>query len=224
MDLALDILRTTVESPWVYLLVFVITGLDSLLPIVPAETVLITAATYAGAGASGPNPVGLVLAAAIGALIGDFAAHLVGRGGGSLVLRLTRSPRVAQLFERTEGMFARRGGSMLIAGRFVPGGRTATTLSSGVLKYPYARFLAFDGAGCVAWALYSAGIGLLGGVVFKDQPLLGVGMGIGFALVVTGVAEITRRLLARGSARADGVRTTHRAGPDWTAPAVDVAS
>ncbi|MDN6748476.1 MAG: hypothetical protein L0L93_16000, partial [Brevibacterium sp.] len=93
MDLALDILRTTVESPWVYLLVFVIAGLDSLVPIVPSETVLIAAAAYAAAGT--PNPVGLMLAAAVGALIGDFAAHLVGRGGGSLVHRSTRSPRVS---------------------------------------------------------------------------------------------------------------------------------
>lgn len=222
MDLALDILRTTVESPWVYLLVFVIAGLDSLLPIVPSETVLITAATYAASGA--PNPVGLVLAAATGALIGDFAAHLVGRGGGSLALRLTRSPRVAQLFERTEGMFARRGGSVLIAGRFVPGGRTATTVISGVLKYPYARFLTFDAAGCVAWSLCSIGIGLLGGAVFEDQPLLGVGTGIGIALVVTGVAEVTRRFVARRKTRADGGRTAHRAAPDWTVPTIDVAS
>ncbi|GAA1939968.1 VTT domain-containing protein [Brevibacterium antiquum] len=222
MDFAFDILAATLESPWVYLLVFIIAGLDSLFPIVPSETVLITAAAYAATGT--PNPVGLLLAGAIGALTGDFAAHLVGRGGGSLASRWARRPRARRLLERTEEIFARRGGTVLIAGRFVPGGRTATTVTSGMLKYPIPRFLAFDAAGCLAWALYSTGIGLLSGVLFEDQPLLGVGLGIGIALTITGVAELTRRLLARRKARSDGDLTPHRDSADWTAPAVDVAS
>ncbi|PCC57751.1 hypothetical protein CIK58_05210 [Brevibacterium aurantiacum] len=221
MDLALDILRTTVESPWVYLLVFVIAGMDSLFPIVPSETVLITAAAYAAAGI--PSPLGLLLAAVVGALIGDFAAHLVGRGGGSLVQRWTRSSRAKRLLAHTEEIFARRGGVVLIAGRFIPGGRSATTLSSGILKYPRTRFLIFDALGCLAWAIYSIGVGLLGGVLFEDQPLLGVGLGIGIALAITGVAELTRRLLARRKARADQDPAAHRDPADWTAAAVDVA-
>ncbi|MGO2153811.1 MAG: hypothetical protein ACTH3O_07880, partial [Brevibacterium aurantiacum] len=61
MDLALDILRTTVESPRVYLLDLVIEGMDYLYPIVPSETVLITDAAYSAAGI--PSPLGLLLAA-----------------------------------------------------------------------------------------------------------------------------------------------------------------
>ncbi|GAA1848132.1 DedA family protein [Brevibacterium marinum] len=222
MDLVLDILRTTIESPWVYLLVFVIAGFDSLIPVVPSETILIAAAAYAAAGI--PNPVGLVLVAASGALVGDFAAHLVGRGGGSLVHRWTRSPRVRRMVERSEEIFARRGGAMLISGRFVPGGRTAATLASGILRYPRARFLAFDAAGCLTWALYSTGIGLLGGVIFDDQPLLAAALGVGIALVITGVAEITRNALARRRARAEGIDAAHRGRSNWTAWSVGVAS
>lgn len=221
MDLALDILRTSVESPWVYLFVFAIVGFDSLVPIVPAETVLISAATYAAAGT--PNPVGLVLAAAVGALAGDVAAYLVGRGGGSLVLRWARHPRVHGLIDRTEAMFARRGGAALIAGRFVPGGRTATTVTAGMVRYPRLRFLAFDAAGCLTWALYSTGVGLLGGVIFDDQPLFAVGLGIGIALLITGVAEITGRVLARRRTRRDADPAAHRGGRDWTGQTLDVA-
>lgn len=221
MDLALDILRTSVESPWVYLFVFAIAGFDSLVPIVPAETVLISAATYAAAGT--PNPVGLILAAAVGALTGDVAAYLVGRGGGTLVFRWTHHSRVRGLIGRTEEMFARRGGAALIAGRFVPGGRTATTVTAGMVGYSPLRFLAFDAAGCLTWALYSTGVGLLGGVVFDDQPLFAVGLGIGIALMITGVAEVTGSLLARRRTRSDTDPAAVRSGPDWTAQAVDVA-
>ena len=195
MDLALDILRTSAESPWVYLFVFAIASFDSLVPIVPAETVLITAATYASFGT--PHPVGLILAAAVGALAGDFAAYFVGRGGASGLLRWARNPRVRALIDRSEEMFARRGGAALIAGRFVPGGRTATTVTAGVLKYSRLRFLAFDAVGCLTWALYSTGIGLLGGVIFDEQPLFAVGLGIAIALLVTAVVEVTSRVLAR---------------------------
>lgn len=222
MDSVLDILTATVESPWVYLLVFVVVGLDSLLPIVPSETVLITAAAFSVAGT--PAPLGLVLVAAVGAVVGDFAAHLVGRGGGRLLDRWTRSPRAQRLMEGTEGLFARRGGSVLIAGRFVPGGRTATTLASGVLEYPRSRFLVFDGLGALAWSVYSTGIGVVGGAVFEDRPLLGVALGIGFALVLTGVAEITRRLVASRRTAASGPRTAHRGQADWTASTLDMAS
>ena len=42
MDLALELLTVTLTSPWVYLLIVVAAALDSLVPIVPSETLLIT--------------------------------------------------------------------------------------------------------------------------------------------------------------------------------------
>ena len=204
MDLALELLTASLTSPWVYLLIALAAALDSLVPIVPSETLLITAATFAATGQ--PHPAGLVLAAASGALLGDLAAHLVGRFAATGVGRWRRWSRVAKLLDSAHSAFSHRGGTVLIAGRFVPGGRSLATIGSGLLGFPVRAFLLWDGIGSLAWALYSTGIGLIGGTLFEDRPLLGVAVGIGIALAITGSAELVRRLLSLRQRR----RTRHR--------------
>lgn len=225
MELALQLLADTLTSPWVYLLIFIAAGLDSLLPVVPSETVLITAAAYAAAGV--PHPLGLIVAATLGAVLGDFVSHLLGRFGGGLVRRWTQHPRLSRVFARTETLFSHRGGSLLIVGRFIPGGRTAATITSGVLGYPFGRFFAFDSIGALAWAVYSTGIGLLGGVIFEDQPLLGVAMGIGIALGLTALTEAVRRVAGSRAAPTGSMMTattseTHRTPTQTRTPDSDV--
>ncbi|UVI37516.1 DedA family protein [Brevibacterium spongiae] len=239
MDLALELLTAVLTSPWVYLLIAVAASLDSLVPVVPSETLLISAAAFSASGI--PHPAGLVLAAVLGALAGDLAAHGVGRFARSRLARSrTRRSRTrpsrqrasrlgrsqtspsrlrtswlrqvaCRLRQRTSGVvdsacsaFARRGASALVAGRFIPGGRTLTTIGSGMLRFPVRRFLLWDAIGSLAWALYSTGIGLIGGAVFDDRPLLGVAVGIGIALFITGAAEFVRRL--RRTAWVSGAR------------------
>lgn len=204
MDFALDLIRQTLESPWLYLLIALVASLDSLVPIVPSETVVITAAAYAVTGS--PHAAGIIAAAALGALLGDLAAHCVGRGGSRVTDRWVRSARLRRLLDATQAMFGERGGAMLVAGRFIPGGRTATTIASGMLRYPLGRFLAVDFIGCLAWSVYAAGIGLLGGAMFRDQPLWGVVLGVGIAFVLTGLAEAVRRLRGRRAGRSAGTQ------------------
>lgn len=211
MDFAFELLTDTLASPWVYLLIGLAAALDSLLPVVPSETLLITAAAFAASGV--PHPVGLVVAAVVGALIGDFAAHLVGRFGASRIERAWRRRRRRALIDSARSLFATRGGAALIAGRFIPGGRTVTTIGSGMLGFPVRGFLLWDAIGCLAWSVYSTGIGLIGGVVFEDSPLLGVALGIGIACAITGVSELVRRLRLdrhpRDSGTMKGMSRTH---------------
>lgn len=129
------------------------------------------------------------------------------------------------MFARTETLFSLRGGSLLIVGRFIPGGRTAT-ITSGVLEYPFGGFFAFDSIGALAWAVYSTGVGLFGGVIFEDRPLLGVAMGI--ALGLTSLTEAVRRVAGRRAAPTGSMTTattseTHRPPTQTRTPDSDVA-
>ena len=72
----------------------------------------------------------------------------------------------------------------LLGARFVPGGRTAVTVSSGVLRMRWARFAMFDGIAVIAWASYAARIGYLGGKAFEDNPIWGLLLGFGIAAAV----------------------------------------
>jgi membrane protein DedA with SNARE-associated domain len=87
---------------------------------------------------------------------------------------------------------AARGGLILVVARYVPGGRTAVTLTMGATRFPRRRFLAFDALAAVSWGVYSALVGYLGGLAFERDPVRGLLVGLGLALTLTVVVEAVR--------------------------------
>src|SRR5690625_5483498 len=85
---------------------------DSVLPIVPAETVVIAAAAYAATG--NPNALLLIGSAWAGALLGDVAAHHLGRGIGPVTRWLRRRKLSGPLVQRAEREQRNRGGMILL--------------------------------------------------------------------------------------------------------------
>ena len=81
---------------------------------------------------------------------------------------------------------------ILVVARYVPGGRTAVTLTMGAVGYRLRSFSLFAAVAAVSWALYGALLGYVGGVAFEDDPLKGVAVGLGLALGVTGAVEAVR--------------------------------
>lgn len=195
MESVLQLAETLMASPWLLLLVIVLAAFDGIAPIVPAETVVITGGAFAITGS--PHALLLVLAGATGALLGDLLAHQIGRGAGPLTSWLRSRRRIGVLVESTERALRRRGGTMIITARFIPGGRTAVNVTSGAIGYPRGRFLLFSAIAAVTWALYYVGAGMLGGAAFGDDPLLGVALGIGVALALGGLIELGRRWFGR---------------------------
>src|SRR4051812_45459042 len=134
MDVVLEVVHDVMSSPWLYLLVFALALLDGFFPIVPAETAVITAGVFAASGQ--PDLLPLVAVAAAGAFAGDHISYALGRAVGG------RSKRRGLVWARAA--IAERGGLILVVARYIPGGRTAVTLSMGALGYPRSRFAAFD--------------------------------------------------------------------------------
>jgi membrane protein DedA with SNARE-associated domain len=180
-------------SPWTYLVVLAFAALDPLFPLVPSETSVIAAGVLAGAG---ELSLGLVLAAAAaGAFLGDNSSYGLGRTAGQRLTRpLFRGPKGRARRRWAERTLATRGGSLIVAARFVPGGRTAATLTAGVTRMRWARFLRFAGLAAVLWASFAAGLGYLGGRAFEDQPWLGLASALAVAAAITLGVELARRL------------------------------
>lgn len=183
-------------SPWTYAVILAVAALDALVPLVPSETTVISAGVLAGAG---DLELGLVIAAgAAGAYSGDTSAYLIGRRfGPRLDRRLFRGEKGARRQAWAEGALDRHGGPLIFGARFVPGGRTATTVTAGVLRMRLARFAAFAGGAAVAWAAYAALIGYLGGRAFEDNPLWGLALGFGVAAATYVVVDMVRRARRR---------------------------
>jgi membrane protein DedA with SNARE-associated domain len=183
------------QSDWAYVLVFGFATLDAVFPIVPSEAAVITAAALAGAGELSLPAV--FLAAAAGAALGDNAAYLTGRLSSGAVQRFRRSPRAGTAIDWAARMLRTRGATVVIASRFVPGGRTATMLTAGATKLPWRRFVALDLVAAAIWAGYGVGLGSLGDVAFAGHPILAVAAALALAAVLGLVIEASRRWLQR---------------------------
>lgn len=186
------LLETISSSPATYLALVGIVFIDDFIPVAPGDTAMITAGILA---ANGGLVILLVIAAgAIGGILGDNLFYFLGRRfGPRLADRLLHGERARRFYHRAREQISVRGVTIVIVGRFIPGGRSVTTFACGTASYPYRRFLVGDSVAAVAWATYTALLGFVGGNAFRDalwQPLL---IGLGVAFVLGFGAEALRR-------------------------------
>jgi membrane-associated protein len=181
-------------SGWAYAILFVFAFLDALIPIVPSETAVITAGVVA---ASGDLSLGLIIpAAAAGAFLGDNTAYFLGRRfGGRATERFFTGDKAKHRLDWAEEQLDDRGGQLIVVARFIPGGRTAVTLSAGTLGYPWKRFALFDLAATLLWASYSALLGYYGGKTFES--FWGLVLALLTAFALAGATELVRWAIRR---------------------------
>jgi membrane-associated protein len=193
----LDVIHQAMSSPWIYLALFLVAAVDAFFPVVPSESAVITAGVFAAASGA-PNLPIVIVAAAIGAFVGDHVSYQIGQSAGRRRLtRIAPNARRRAAFAWAERALAERGGLVLVVARYVPGGRTAITLTMGAVAYSRRRFALFDGVAAVSWAVYSGLIGYVGGAAFERDPLKGVLFGIGLAIALTVVIEVIRHVRRR---------------------------
>jgi membrane protein DedA with SNARE-associated domain len=199
----IDISMLQVDSPISYVIALVVPGLDAVIPVLPSETAII-ALGVATAGSVDPRIAVLVALAAFGAFLGDNLSYFVGQHFG---------PRVDRRFFSGEKGTHRRawaeralehyGARLIIVCRFIPGGRTAVTLTCGLVGYRRRSFLGATAVAGSIWATYAFFMGRLGGKAFEDRPWIGLFLALGAALVVSTVVEMGRRVSLHLRTRCD---------------------
>jgi membrane-associated protein len=192
LDSLVHAVEDLASTPWVYLALFGIATLDAFLPVVPSETLVITLGAFAGASGE-PELVLVMVVAALGALSGDHISYAIGRtAGGRVFARLRPHSRTKRTYDRVRRMLDERGGLVIVVARYIPGGRTAATLTTGATGFPRRSFTRFAVIAATTWGVYSAGLGYLGGVAFEREPLKGVAFGLGLAFAITAAYEAVR--------------------------------
>jgi membrane protein DedA with SNARE-associated domain len=189
-----ELLESAITSPWVYLALFGVALLDAFFPVVPAETMVITAGVFA-ATTGEPHLLAVIAVAAVGAFVGDHISYQIGRrAGAGLLRRMPVGSRRGAAFDWAANALAVRGGLVLIVARYIPGGRTAATVTAGAVGYPPRTFALFDALAAGSWAVYSALIGYLGGAAFEHDTIKGLLLGLGLAAGITILVEGFRHL------------------------------
>ncbi len=184
------------ESALTYPVLFAAAGLDVLIPLVPSETIVLTAAILA---AQGDLLIFVIVpVVALGAFVGDNACYWLGRKvGDPIARRLFKGEKGQARLQWAERALQQRGAILIGVGRFIPGGRTATTFAAGTLEMPYRSFLLADAFAATLWSLYISALGYLGGETFKESLWLPLIASFAAASAVALGFEAWRRIQRR---------------------------
>jgi membrane-associated protein len=192
-----------VGSALSYVIAVVLPALDAIFPVLPSETAVI-ALGVATAGSADPRIALLVACAAMGAFLGDNLSYFIGRRFGPWVeRRFFATGKGTRQRAWAERSLERFGMQVIVVCRFIPGGRTAVTLTCGLIGYQRRKFVIATAVAAVIWALYAFFAGRLGGKAFEDRPWVGFLAAFCGTVVLSALIEAARRIGSHWKGRAN---------------------
>ena len=155
---------------WTYLILFLIVFAETGLvvtPILPGDSLLFAAGTFAGRGSLNPLLLFAILSAA--AILGDTVNYWVGKYFGEHFVRGRSRRWIKQKhLDRTHAFFEKYGGKTIILARFVPIVRTFAPFVAGIGTMTYGKFLAYNVIGGLLWV----GLFVAAGYFFGSRPFV----------------------------------------------------
>ena len=178
---------TDAYGAWTYLILFAIvfceTGLV-ITPFLPGDSLLFAVGAVSAIEGSGLSPVLAIVLLSIAAIAGDTVNYWIGAWIGPRAyekgrLRLVKKEHL----ERTHAFYEKYCGKTIVLARFVPIIRTFAPFVAGIGRMSYARFIAYNIGGGIAWV---AGFVTLG-YWFGNAPIVKKN----FSLVILGIIVIS---------------------------------
>jgi membrane-associated protein len=155
---------------WTYALLFLIVFLETGLvvtPILPGDSLLFAAGTFAALGSIRFWPLFLLLCAA--AILGDTLNYAIGHYLGPKVFHFPKSRFFnPEHLRKTHTFYEKYGGKTIIIARFVPIVRTFAPFVAGIGAMSYARFLLYNVVGGILWVA----VCLSAGYFFGNLPFV----------------------------------------------------
>lgn len=172
---------------------------ENLFPPLPSELILPAAGFAAAQGKL--NLMGVVLAGALGSVVGTLPLYYLGRvvNEERLVVWADRYGRWLTLrgkdIRKADDWFDRHGPKAVLFGRMIPGIRSLLSLPAGMSEMPLPSFLIYSAIGSGLWATLLAGAGYLLGNNYEvvEQYVGPIGTGVVALLVVSSVVWIVWR-------------------------------
>jgi membrane protein DedA with SNARE-associated domain len=167
----------------------------------PGRALLVAAGATAATGWS--DVLTMILAAALGAIIGDhvwYAAGRLGAGDRITALYCRLSLASGRCEQRARSRFERFGPLAIVIGRFVAGVRfvAAPLAGGGAISYP--RYLLYENLGALVWSGLLIALGYALGAPgralmarFGSGPILAILIALALAPLVIVLARLLRR-------------------------------
>lgn len=170
---------------WTYLILFVIVFCETGLvvtPILPGDSLLFAAGTFAASGAL--DVTWLFLLLTVAAILGDAINYAVGHFMGPKVFAQEDS-RIfkKEYLDRTHQFYEKYGGKTIIIARFVPIVRTFAPFVAGVGSMTYGKFASYNIIGGVLWVA----VCVFAGYAFGNLPIVKEN----FTLVILGIIVVS---------------------------------
>ncbi len=136
----------------------------------PGETMLLLASFFAATSHQLQIPI-VIACAALGAIVGDNLGYLAGRTGGrALALRFGKYIFLKpHHLDYAEKFFEKHGDKTVFFGRFVAVLRAWAAFLAGVNHMHWRKFLIFNAAGGIIWAIIYGTLGFVAGRIFHDN-------------------------------------------------------
>lgn len=164
-----------------FAIIFLETGVV-VTPILPGDSLLFAAGTFAGLGSL--NVWVLFVLLSVAAILGDTVNYAIGHYLGPKVFHYPKSRFFnPDHLKKTHAFYERYGGKTIIIGRFVPIVRTFAPFVAGIGAMTYPRFLAYNVLGGLLWV----GVCVFAGYFFGNLPFVKEN----FSLVIMGIVLVS---------------------------------
>ncbi|HXY73672.1 MAG TPA: bifunctional DedA family/phosphatase PAP2 family protein [Actinomycetota bacterium] len=154
---------------------------------------------------------GVIVAAVLGAIIGDSVGYLIGRrwGRGMLQGTIGRLPLIRrhldEHLDEAQAYVRRRQGSAVFFGRFTTALRVLVPGLAGMSDVHYPTFLLYNVAGGVVWGAGFALLGYVAGASYRDIARLVGQSGLALLALIV-LALVLGRVIRRLELRSSGLR------------------
>lgn len=188
-----------------YWVILVAVMLESLGIPFPGETSLLAGAIYA-ATTGRMSIVGVIVAAAAGAILGDNIGYAIGQYGGyPLARKITARLHLGDgALKYAQDFFAKHGNKTVFFGRFFSLLRLWVAFLAGVNRMPRLSFLFWNAFGGIVWAVVYGALGFVLGhnVALLDRVLSALGIAgivaiVAFVLLLIGARFVIHRRQAQ---------------------------
>ena len=180
---------TSLLITYSYSLVFILMLLESAGLPLPGETMLMLASAFASSGRL--SIFGVIMSAALGAILGDMGGYWIGRRGGAAILKRILGRHYEAHLNKGRVFFVRYGSGAVFLARFVPVVRVVGANLAGMTEMPFPKFALFNVAGGITWAVTMGSLGyFFGNNLPHIEALLhrlGVGLLIAIGLIAAAI-------------------------------------